>query len=400
MAPLRSAKAGQQRHGRGASGKRGGGSSRAPLGAGLDKRQPHLLTEVSEPRILSRFSDLTLVAFLALAAALPYLNTLRNGFVADDDIQVLYNPYIRNSHFLAKIFTTKVGSYASGDSPNHYRPLMNMGYLLCYQVFGSHPFGFHLVNIVLNVLVVCAVFLVTKRMFQNRNLALIAAALFAIHPVHTEAVAWIAASPDIELSLFYLLTFWFFLAVARPGGRFSYFAQLAVAGSFVLALLSKEQAVTLPVLATVYEHFYRADGEETTPTQKVLRYAGLWLLTVAYLLFRVRVLGALSTGIRVFHLTWYQTFESAIALVGQYLWKVLWPVDLRTFCPFHPSGSLFDPAVVGGLVALAVSCALFFFLWRRAQPLSFGLLWLLVLLAPVLNARWMPIFAFGERYLY
>jgi Flp pilus assembly protein TadD len=339
------------------------------------------------------------MAFLAVAAALPYLNTLGNGFVADDGRQVLQNPYIRNFHQLAKIFTTPATSYVPG-WPNYYRPLMNVGYLLCYQVFGARAFGFHLVNVALHVAVVCAVFLLTKRMFQNRDLALVAAALFAIHPVHSEAVAWIAASPDLELSLFYLLTFRFFLAVARPGGRFSYLAQLAMVGSFVLTIFSKEPAVTLPVLAAVYEHFYRPDRRQTRPTQKVRRYAVLWLLTVAYLLYRVCVLGALSSGFSAQHLTWYQTLLSAITLLGQYLGKLLWPVDLRVFCPFHPPSSLFDPRVVGGLIALAVGNALFLYLWRHGRLLSFGLLWLLVPLAPVLNARWMPIAAFEERYLY
>jgi tetratricopeptide (TPR) repeat protein len=400
MALLRSAKAGQQRHARGGSGRRSGGSSRAPLSVGLKKRQPNLPSDASGRPSLSRFSDLTLLAFLVVGAALPYLNTLRNGFVSDDEMQVLDNPYIRNFHHLAKIFTTPVSSYLGAEALKYYRPLMNVGYLLCYQVFGPHPFGFHLANIVLHGAVVCAVFLLTKRMFQDRNLALMAAGLFAIYPIHTEAVAWVAASPDLQLSLFYLLTFWFFLAVARPGGRFSYFAQVAMAGSFVLAIFSKEQAVTLPVLATVYEHFYRADREETRPAQKVLRYGVLWLLTVAYLVFRVRVLGALKSG-RNYDLTWYHAFVSAIALVGQYLWNVLWPWDLRTYCPFHPPSGWFVPAVVGGVVALAVCSALFFFLWRRARPLSFGLLWLLVSLAPVLNARWMPIgAAFEQRYLY
>jgi Flp pilus assembly protein TadD len=355
---------------------------------------------VSERQLFSRFSDLTLMAILAVAAALPYLNTLRNGFASDDGRQVLHNPYIRDFHHLPQIFKTQAASYVLLNAPNYYRPLMNVGYLLCYKVFGLRAFGFHLVNVVLHVAVVCAVFIVTKRMFQNRNLALMAAVLFAVHPVHSEVAAWVAASPDLELSLFYLLTFWFFLAVARPGGRFSYLAQLAMAGSFVLALLSKEQAVTLPVLATVYEHFYRADREETRLTQKVRRYAVLWVLAIAYLLFRVRILGALSSGIRIYDLTWYQTFVSAIALVGQYLWKVLWPVDLRAFCPFHPPSGSFDPAVVGGVAALTVCSVIFFFLWRRARPLSFGLLWFLVPLSPVLNVRWLPEGAFAERYLY
>jgi len=399
MATARSAKAGQQRHGRGTSGRRGGGPSREPQSTGLNQPPPDLLSEVSERQLFSRFSDLALMAILAVAAALPYLNTLRNGFVSDDRTQVLENPYIHSFRYLAKILMSQATSHAPG-WPNYYRPLMNVGYLLCYQVFGLHAFGYHLANVVIHVVVVCAVFLLTKRLFQNRDLALMAGALFAIHPVHSEAVAWVAASPDLELSMFYLLTFGFFLAAARPGGRFSCFPQLAMAGSFVLTLLSKEQAVTLPVLATVYEHFYRPDRAETRPAQKVRRYAVLWLLTVAYLLFRIHVLGALSSGWGNLGLSWHQASLSAIALVGQYSWKLLWPVDLRVFCPFRASSGLFDPAVAGGVAALAVCCALFFFLWRRAKPLSFGLLWMLVPLSPVLNARWMPVVVFAERYLY
>ncbi len=339
------------------------------------------------------------MACLAVAAALPYLNTLPNYFVSDDEMQVLHNPYIRNFHYLGKIFTTHASAYFPG-TPNYYRPLMNVGYLLCYQVFGSRPFGYHLTNVVMHAAVVCAVFLLTLRMFRNRDWALMTTAWFAIHPIHSEVVAWIAASPDLELSLFYLLTFWLFLAGPRSGGRFPHLAQLAMAGSFVLTLLSKEQAVTLPVLASAYEHFYRADRAETKTTQEVRRYAVLWLLTLAYLLFRVRVLGALSSGSSVHHLNWYQTFLSALTLLGQYLWKLLWPVDLRVFCPFHAPSNLFDPLVLGGLIALAVCGVLFFLLWRRSRPLSFGLLWLLAPLAPVLNARWMPVAAFEERYLY
>jgi tetratricopeptide (TPR) repeat protein len=335
---------------------------------------------------------------LAVAAALPYLNTLRDGFVSDDGMQILQNPYIRSFHYLARIFTTQATSYIPG-MPNFYRPLMNIGYLVCYQIFGPHPFGFHLVNVTLHLLVVLAVFLFTQRMFHDRDLAFITAALFAIHPIHSEAVAWIAAVPDLELSFFYLLTFWFFLAVARPGGRYSYLAQLGMTGSFVLTIFSKEQAVMLPVLATVYEHFYRPDREETSPVQKFQRYAVLWLLTSVYLLFRVRVLGGLSSG-SSHPLAGYQVILSACALVGQYFGEFLWPIDLRVFCPFRPPLAVVDAAVLGGLLASAVFFALFFFLWRRARPVSFGLVWALLTLALVLNARWMPAAAFEERYLY
>jgi tetratricopeptide (TPR) repeat protein len=248
--------------------------------------------------------------------------------------------------------------------------------------------------------VVCLVFLVTGRMFGDRRLAFVAAFLFALHPIHTESVAWIAAVTDLELTFFYLLTFWCFLCLARPEGGRSPLMQLAVTGSFVLALMSKEQAMTLPVLATIYEHFYRDDRATTTRSQKLYRYGLLWLLAVAYLLFRIRFLGALAPVTQISNLTWGQTILSAIALIGQYVGKVLWPVQLCAFYVFHRSFTLFEARVLLGLAAIVLSAAIFGVLWRRARPASFAFWWFLITLGPVLNPRWMAANVFTERYLY
>ena len=111
------------------------------------------------------------VYFLILVALalLPYLKSLRNGFVYDDFDQVLANPYLRNFHHLREIFTSSVWSFM-GDfrgSSNYYRPLMSLGYLFCYQLFGPHALGFHVANLLANVGVVLLVFLVTLKMFRS-----------------------------------------------------------------------------------------------------------------------------------------------------------------------------------------------------------------------------------------
>ena len=140
--------------------------------------------------------------------------------------------------------------------------MMTLGYLICYKLFGVRAYGFHLVSLLLHVLVVCLVFVLTERLTGDRVWAFVAGALFALHPIHTESVAWVAAVTDLELTVFYLLTFGFFLAVARPGGGRSERTLVAMGFAFILALLSKEQAMTLPALATVYEHFYREVAPE------------------------------------------------------------------------------------------------------------------------------------------
>jgi tetratricopeptide (TPR) repeat protein len=362
---------------------------------------PSVASSAARPSGFGARPDVTLLVLLILCAALPYANILFNSFVYDDNTQVLNNPYIQSFRHLREIFTTTVWSYVGAQGvTNYYRPLMTFGYLLCYQFYGPLAYGFHLASILFHVASVGVLFLVTLRMYGDRRVALVAAGLFALHPIHSESVAWVAAVTDLELTLFYLLTFGCYLRVARPAGGRSGPAQLAMVSSFVLTMLAKEQALTLPLLATIYEHFYRGDRAETTWLQKLARYALLWLLAGAYLLFRMRFFGALAPVLQISDLTWYQTLLSAVALVGQYVWKLIWPAHLCAFYVFRRSTTLLDPRVLAGLGALLLAGVIFAALWRRARTASFGLIWFLLTLAPVLNPRWMAANVFTERYLY
>jgi tetratricopeptide (TPR) repeat protein len=355
----------------------------------------------SEPPLRNPQRIVYFLILVALAAA-PYCNSLRNGFVYDDFDQVLANPYLRNLHHLREIFTTSVWSFM-GDfrgASNYYRPMMSLGYLFCYQYFGPHAWGFHLANFLANVGVVLLVFLLTLRMFRSVAVALAAACIFALHPIHSEAVDWIAAVTELELALFYLLTFYFFLASARPAGKCSVPLQIAMAGSFVFALLSKEQALTLPVLAALYEHFFRPDHGETTRVQKFRRYAVLWLLAAAYLGFRTRYLGGLAPTVGRPEFGVFGVIVSALALFGRYCWKLVCPVELCGYYLFPTDIAALYPWAVGGVAALAICAAAFVVLWKLNRQAAFGIVWLLATLVPVLNVHWMTSNPFAERYLY
>jgi tetratricopeptide (TPR) repeat protein len=339
---------------------------------------------------------------LVAVALLPYLASLRNGFVYDDFDQVLANPYLRNFHHLREIFTSSVWSFL-GDfrgASNYYRPVMSLGYLFCYQLFGPHALGFHLANLLANVGVVLLVFLVTLRMFRSPAVALASACIFALHPIHSEAVDWIAAVTELELAFFYLLTFWFYLASARAAGKCSAPLQVAMGGSFVLALLSKEQALTLPLLAALYEHFFREDRAETTKVQKLRRYGALWLLAAVYLVLRARYLGGLAPTLGWPGLGTEELVISALALIGRYGWKLMWPAELCAYYLFPTDIAALYPWALGGAGALAI-CALAFVVLRKShRQAAFGVVWFLATLAPVLNVRWMTSNPFAERYLY
>jgi Tfp pilus assembly protein PilF/peptidoglycan/LPS O-acetylase OafA/YrhL len=346
-----------------------------------------------------------LISALVACATLPYLNILVNGFVYDDDNQLLKNPYVRSFRYLKEIFTTNVWSFWGARTvTNYYRPMMTLGYLACYKLFGMRAYGFHLVSLLLHALIVCLVFVLTERLTGDHVCAFIAGALFALHPVHTESVAWIAAVTDLELTFFYLLSFGFFLAVGRPGGRGPKSLLAAMGVTLLLALFSKEQAMTLPALATVYEHFWREDRAKTSTSQKLARYGLLWLVGAAYLLFRIHFFGALAPSKNLPKATSEQIVLSAIALVGQYVGKLLWPVRLCAFWVFRPSTSPFDPRVLAGLLVLLGLAALFLVCWRSRERnirlASFAILWFFATLAPVLNAHWVGENVFTERYLY
>jgi len=342
-----------------------------------------------------------LLAALLLLAVLPYVNTLQNTFVYDDNNEVVTNPYIRSFSHVGDIFSTRILAHLGArGATNYYRPIGILGFLICYQLFGLLPYGFHLANVLLHALTVCLVFGLSRRLFRNEGLAFAAAAIFALHPIHTESVAWVSGVTDLDLAVFYLAAFWFFVSSARPQGARSEARQWGMAGSFILALLSKEQAVTLPLTAMIFEHFYRDDRASTSWRQKISRYGILWLLVVVYVLFRIRFFGAFAPVQLTAHLSWYEACLSAAPLLGLYLWKTIWPVHLIAFYPFHKSVTPLDPRVLAGVAALALSAWAFIFLWRRHRRVSFGLVWFFINIAPVLNSRWLGPNVFTERYLY
>jgi len=150
---------------------------------------------------------------VAAVAFAVYANTLWNGFLNDDEHQVLLNPWITDLRSLPAIFTQSVWGFVEGKRvSDYYRPLMHVVYLIDHQIFGFRAWGFHLVNVILHALNTALVFFLTKRLTAGSGAApadpttpadfllaapFAAALLFATHPVHTEAVAWSQASTAV-----------------------------------------------------------------------------------------------------------------------------------------------------------------------------------------------------------
>src|ERR1043166_2469968 len=146
---------------------------------------------------------------VGLAAGIVYLNSLANGFVFDGLIAFVQNPLVHQPRFLFHAFTT---DYWRGTSVDLlYRPLTVFSWGINNLLHGMRPFGFHLGNVVLHVLVSLTVFRLVNQLFQNLRLALVTGVVFALHPIHTEAVASIVGRAELLMSLFALLALHFYL---------------------------------------------------------------------------------------------------------------------------------------------------------------------------------------------
>ncbi len=342
-----------------------------------------------------------LLALLLLLGFSLYANSALNGFVFDDHSQIERNPWVHSFKYTGKLFATSLAAQQGEQAtPNYYRPLQNLGFLICYKLFGSSPFGFHLLNIFVNCLVVWLVFLVGSELFSNEWLGLVAAILFALHPIHTEPVAWIDGISDPELAAFWLLSFFLFLRLGAPAAERSAWLQPGMLATFVLALLIKEPAMTFPVLVTAYEHFYREDRHQTRWTIKLQRYAGFWIVLFAYLAMRAASVGRLTPANARTDVSTQQVLFSALALIGQYAKKLLWPSPLIAFYSFQRSEHWREPQVLLGFAVVLVLAAAFVLLWKRSRLYSFALFWMCLPIAPTLNVRWMSASVFAERYLY
>jgi tetratricopeptide (TPR) repeat protein len=338
-----------------------------------------------------------LVGILLLAAILCYANMLTNSFVYDDDQQILQNPYVKSWHYLPQIFGSTVWSFVGqAGATNYYRPLMTFSFLVMWSLFGAVPFGFHLLSLILHAAVVVLGFYAGARLFSDWRIACVAALLFAVHPVHTEAVDWISAYPDLQVTLFFLAAFLWYARSGKP----TRIDQLIPLVFFALALLSKEPALMFVLVAILYEHFIRPDRNSFSTRDKFFRYLPLLCLGAIYMGVRIALFGKLAPVLQHPQITWPQTIYSALAMVCDYTVLLVWPTHLSAFHTFQASTSLFEPRVLIGLALLLSAIAATILMRHTAPAVSLALVWLGVTMAPVLNARWMAANVLTERYLY
>ena len=307
------------------------------------------------------------------------------------------NPFVRDYHYIPKLFATNVWSFARHTVKNYYRPLQMLFYMGEYYLFGFRSRPFHLVNLLLNTAAIFAAYFLVRAL-ADEKLALWAALLFAFQPIHVEVVVWIAALPELLCALCYFTAMRFY-HLARSGVHPARNHGMATAIFFV-GLFCKETMLVFPALLLAYEFFYRRESLRAICLgfRRLLPY--LCALGI-YTAIRIKALGSFAPSSA--HFTHRQIFLTAPVLLCQYIFKVIWPVNLNYYYDFTPQNTL-SWKFVGSVVMIGV-LVLAMFRMRKSQPLlAFSLAWFFTVIAPVLSFPNVSNNAgsnvFAERYLY
>jgi len=335
-------------------------------------------------------SRFVLTLLLSVATLAVFAQVVGFEFVDyDDNLYVTANPHVKGGLTLAGVrwaFTTFAAA--------NWHPLTWISLMLDWSIGGPGPRVFHLTNLILHLANALLLFFVLDRMTGRRAPAAVTAALFAIHPLHVESVAWIAERKDVLSTLFMLLTLLAYAGfVERPG----LVRRVAVVLLFALGLLAKPMLVTLPVLLLMLDAWPLRRKEPWR--HLVLEKAPLFALSIAT---GVMTLVAQRQGGTVGSLTLYPLrvrVANAVVATATYLGKAIWPTRLAPFYP-HPGASLGAWTVAGSALVLAALTLWTIHVRRRRPYLLFGWAWYLVTLAPVAGIVQVGWQARADRYTY
>jgi protein O-mannosyl-transferase len=337
------------------------------------------------------------VVLLTCLCFVVFGNSLFGGLVWDDHLLLEKNPTIRNVMNIPQAFTTAIWSFAfSGNSTTYYRPIQAVIYTLVYQLDGSAPFFYHLVNVVLHSVATILVYLIGTEVLLSSPAALIAAALFAVHPVHVEGIAWIAGVGDLSCAVFYFAGLWALLRfLAARDARWVWLSSACFLG----ALLSKEVAITFPIVAGLL--LWMKCRDLRAAFGEILK---LWPFGIAlgvYAALRISALGfATSSAIHMEGsvLDW---LSLAVRCLGQYIQYSIVPYPMSAYhlVPLHFSDRTISTVIYGLVI---VSAVLSVWVVRRIlhqAPLLFGMFVAMIALMLYFRAIANGVF-FSERYLY
>ena len=352
---------------------------------------------------LKKFLPVLLPAALGIVV---YLNALSNGFVFDDMTTIVHNAYIKDPGKNFPAFFN-LDYFKIAQAEVSYRPIATLSYFLIYALFGLNPLAFHLASLLLHIFNVIGVYVLVDMIQHNKKTSLIAALVFACHPILTETVNCISYNEDLLVTFFYLLALVLYIkaaAIKNPFDLLLYFFSLA---SFLVALLSKEMALTLPAIILLYD----LTCKETTQTEGFFKqaastldrqkfyYIAFALVTIFYLALRFKILVNPEGSLSISRAGLFERILFLPAHLFDYIKLALLPFDLNAEYSFAYPDSFFELSNLFSFIVVMAITVGSFFIYRYSKGIFFGIWWFVITLLPVSNLIEIhnPI---AERYLY
>lgn len=317
--------------------------------------------------------------------------SLQNKFTNLDDTQYLVeNPVVKdlNGQNIKTIFSEQfVGNY---------QPITMLSYMVEYKLWRLNPFGYHLMNLLFHLLGTLFVFLIIKKLSGNDLVAFITSLLFGIHPLHVESVTWIAERKDVLYGFYFLWALYLYILHTRQERQFSkyFFFSLIL---FVLSLLSKAQAVVLPVV------FFAVDFlmKRKFTWQTILEKVPFFLLAVAFGLLAIKVQGKAGAMQTFQYFPFYERILFSCYALMTYLHKLILPINLSCFYPYPETNDKINTAWV--YISPAVLLVLAFVIWkffRESKVVLFGVAFFLITIILVLQLLPIGDALYADRYTY
>ena len=343
------------------------------------------------------FSKLAICVVLVAITWAVFGQTLRYGFVNyDDTAYVSENRQIQNG-----LSWQNIGWAFTHVHSHNWHPLTTISHMLDCQIFGLRPGVHHLVNVLLHSTSVILLFLLLEQITNSPSRtgtiwrSAFVAAVFAIHPLHVESVAWISERKDVLSGLFFMLTLLAYVHYSRKPNPRRY---IMVAIWFMLGLLSKPMLVSLPAILLLLDYWPLSRGQrsEDSGRKLVVEKIPLFVLSVGS---AIATLIAQRGGILA---SQYLPFGWRIANAALayliYVWQMFWPMNLAVMYP-HPGRLPFwETALAAGLLTLITALA---FQLRKQWPYFItGWLWYLIMLVPVIGLVQVGSQAHADRYTY
>jgi protein O-mannosyl-transferase len=289
-------------------------------------------------------------------------------------------------------------AFTTGHEAN-WHPVTWISHMVDVQLFGMAPGPHHLVSLFFHIANTLLLFWVLFRMTAAIGSSAFVAGLFAAHPLHVESVAWVAERKDVLSAFFFLLAIWAYITyVRRPDLR----RYLLVAALFVLALMSKPMAVTLPAILFLLDiwplgRLHPGSGQLPTSLRLIREKIPLVILAIVSSAITIGVQLHGGSVVKIDSIPLSGRVGNALASYGTYLGNMLWPADLSAFYPYRSPSLLWIAAcflALGSVSVLVVRSA------ARHPHLLVGWMWYLVMLAPVIGLIQVGAQAKADRYTY